>query len=236
MSSIIKNEFITNKKSSLILANIIILVSTAAAYFAATQIAGAEVLSESQIMSMFLKSTLTIIPPFTIIIISKVITEEFSSGGMKIYLINPINRTEILIGKLVFICINVLIIMITQIIISIIATSILTQVPSLGLISDLVYKYSITFIPIVGLISILFIPGLLIQSSRNTISFGIFIIIGFDILCSYFTKLSPYSITYILKNIADMNSNITNSFIISLVYIVAGMAVSSYIFKNKEIR
>ncbi|MCU9810829.1 ABC transporter permease subunit [Paraclostridium sp. AKS81] len=236
MSSIIKNEFITNKKWSLILANILILASTAITYFAITKISKDVFLNESEIMLMFFKSTISIIPPFIIILISKIITEEFNNGGMKIYLINPISRTEVLIGKLVFICINVLITIVTQIIMSIIATSILTQIPELGLISDVIYKYSVTLIPIVGLISILFIPGLLIKSSRNTISFGIFIIIGFDIICSYFTKLNPYSITYILKNIIDMNSIIVNNIIISLVYLLVGMVVSSYIFKNKEIR
>ncbi|GIM31836.1 ABC transporter permease subunit [Paraclostridium bifermentans] len=236
MSSIIKNEFITNKKWSLILANILILASTALAYFAITKISKDVFLNESEIMLMFFKSTISIIPPFIIILISKIITEEFNNGGMKIYLINPISRTEVLIGKLVFICINVLITIVTQIIISIIATSILTQIPELGLISDVIYKYLVTLIPIVGLISILFIPGLLIKSSRHTISFGIFIIVVFDILCSFFTKLNPYSITYILKNIIDMNSNIVNNIIISLVYLLVGMVVSSYIFKNKEIR
>lgn len=236
MSSIIKNEFITNKKWSLILANILILASTAITYFAITKISKDVFLNESEIMLMFFKSTISIIPPFIIILISKIITEEFNNGGMKIYLINPISRTEVLIGKLVFICINVLITIVTQIIISIIATSILTQIPELGLISDVIYKYLVTLIPIVGLISILFIPGLLIKSSRHTISFGIFIIVVFDILCSYFTKLNPYSITYILKNIIDMNSNIVNNIIISLVYLLVGMVVSSYIFKNKEIR
>lgn len=236
MNSIIKNEFITNKKIALLLANILILASTALAYFATTKISGTEILSESQIMSMFVQSTLKIIPPFIIILISKVITEEFSNGGMKIYLINPISRTEVLIGKLVFICINVLITIVIQIIMSIIVTSILTQIPELGLISDVIYKYLVTLIPIVGLISILFIPGLLIKSSRHTISVGIFIIVGFDILCSYFTKLNSYSITYILKNIADINNHIVNNIIISLVYLLVGMVVSSYIFKNKEIR
>ncbi|OSB12541.1 ABC transporter permease subunit [Paraclostridium bifermentans] len=236
MSSIIKNEFITNKKWSLILANILILASTAITYFAITKISKDVFLNESEIMLMFFKSTISIIPPFIIILISKIITEEFNNGGMKIYLINPISRTEVLIGKLVFICINVLITIVTQIIMSIIATSILTQIPELGLISDVIYKYLVTLIPIVGLISILFIPGLLIKSSRHTISFGIFIIVVFDILCSYFTKLNPYIITYILKNIIDMNSNIVNNIIISLVYLLVGMVVSSYIFKNKEIR
>lgn len=236
MSSIIKNEFITNKKGALILFNILILASTAISYFVTIKISGVEVLNESEIMLMFFKSTLSIMPPFIIILISKVITEEFSNGGMKIYLINPISRTEVLIGKLVFICINVLITIIVQIIISIITTSILTQVPELGLISDVIYKYSVIFIPIVGLTSILFVPGLLIKSSRNTISFGIFIIIGFDILGSYFTKLNPYSITYVLKNISDINNHIVNNIIISLIYFLVGIIVSSYIFKNKEIR
>lgn len=236
MRTIIKNEFITNKKWSLILANILILVSTAIAYFGIAKISKDVFLNESEIMLMFLKSTLNIIPPFIIILISKIITEEFNNGGMKIYLINPISRNEVLIGKLVFICINVLITIITQIIISIIATSILTQVPGLDLIIDAICKYSVTLIPIIGLISILFIPALLINSSRHTISFGVFIIIGFDMLCSYFNQLKPYSITYILKNIADMNSNIVNNIIISLVYFVLGMVISSYVFKNKEIR
>ncbi|WP_195945794.1 ABC transporter permease [Paraclostridium bifermentans] len=236
MNSIIKNEFITNKKWSLILANILIIVSTLMAYFAITKISEGVVLNESEIMLMFFKSTLNIISPFIVILISNVLTEEFSNGGMKIYLINPISRNEVLISKLIFICINVLITIIIQIIISFIAASLLTQVPGLDLISDIIYKYSVTLIPIIGLISILFIPGLLINSSRHTISFGIFIIIGFDILCSYFTKLKPYSITYILKNIADINNHIVNNIIISLVYLLVGMVVSSYIFKNKEIR
>ncbi|GAA0099538.1 hypothetical protein UT300012_02520 [Paraclostridium bifermentans] len=236
MNSIIKNEFITTKKGTLILANILIIAATALAYFAITKASKAEVLSESQIMSMFAQSTINVIPPFIVILISKAITEEFSNGGMKIYLINPISRMEVLIGKLVFICINVLITIITQIIISIIATSILTQVPQLGLISDITYKYSVTFIPIVGLISILFIPGLLINSSRHMTSLGIFIIFGFNILCSYFTKLNPYSITYILKNISDINNHIVNNIIISLVYCLVGILASIYIFENKEIR
>ncbi|MBS6508824.1 MAG: ABC transporter permease [Paraclostridium bifermentans] len=236
MNSIIKNEFITNKKWSLILANILIIVSTLMAYFAITKISEGVVLNESEIMLMFFKYTLNIISPFIVILISKVLTEEFSNGGMKIYLINPISRNEVLISKLIFICINVLITIIIQIIISFIAASLLTQVPGLDLISDIIYKYSVTLIPIIGLISILFIPGLLINSSRHTISFGIFIIIGFDILCSYFSQLKPYSITYILKNIADINNHIVNNIIISLVYLLVGMVVSSYIFKNKEIR
>ena len=236
MNSIIKNEFITTKKGTLILANILIIAATALAYFAITKASKAEVLSESQIMSMFAQSTINVIPPFIVILISKAITEEFSNGGMKIYLINPISRMEVLLGKLVFICINVLITIITQIIISIIATSILTQVPQLGLISDITYKYSVTFIPIVGLISILFIPGLLINSSRHMTSLGIFIIFGFNILCSYFTKLNPYSITYILKNISDINNHIVNNIIISLVYCLVGILASIYIFENKEIR
>lgn len=236
MNSIIKNEFITNKKWTLILSNILIIVSTLMAYFAITKISEGVVLNESEIMLMFFKSTLNIISPFIVILISKVLTEEFSNGGMKIYLINPISRNEVLISKLIFICINVLITIIIQIIISFIAASLLTQVPGLDLISDIIYKYSVTLIPIIGLISILFIPGLLINSSRHMTSFGIFIIIGFDILCSYFSQLKPYSITYILKNIADINNHIVNNIIISLVYLLVGMVVSSYIFKNKEIR
>ncbi|MCU9815751.1 ABC transporter permease [Paraclostridium sp. AKS73] len=234
MSSIIKNEFITNKKWALILANILILASTAITYFAITKIYKDVFLNESEIMLMFFKSTISIIPTFIIILISKIITEEFNNGGMKIYLINPISRNEVLISKLIFICINVLITIIIQIIISFIAASLLTQVPKLDMIIDIIYKYSVTLIPIIGLISILFIPALLINSSRHTISFGIFIIIGFDILCSYFSKLKPYSITYILKNIIDMNSNIVNNIIISLVYFVLGMVISSYIFKIRR--
>ncbi|RDC48407.1 hypothetical protein DVA85_29085, partial [Acinetobacter sp. RIT592] len=73
MNSIIKNEFITTKKGTLILANILIIAATALAYFAITKASKAEVLSESQIMSMFAQSTINVIPPFIVILISKAI-------------------------------------------------------------------------------------------------------------------------------------------------------------------
>ncbi|WP_170075157.1 ABC transporter permease [Paraclostridium dentum] len=231
MISILKNEFITNEKGTFLLANILIIPSLALIYFASMKVIGVKV----DIMSIFLNITLSMLPFFIIILISKVITEEFNNGGMKIYLINPISRNEVLIGKLFFIFINIVITMIIQIVISFIATYVLSQVPGIDSVNDIIYKYLVALIPTIGLISVLFIPGLLIQKSRQTIYFGILILIGINFVC-LLLKLNSYSITYVIKNIGDINQNFVGNISISIIYILVGLIISSHIFSNKEIK
>lgn len=231
MISILKNEFITNEKGTFLLTNILIIPSLALIYFASMKVIGVKV----DIMSIFLNITLSMIPFFIIILISKVITEEFNNGGMKIYLINPISRNEVLIGKLFFIFINIVITMIIQIVISFIAAYVLSQVPGIDSVNDIIYKYLVALIPTIGLISVLSIPALLIQKSRQTIYFGILILIGINLIC-LLLKLNSYSITYVIKNIGYINQNFVDNIIISIIYILVGLISSSHIFSNKEIK
>lgn len=235
MINIIKNEFISTKKIILMIFNILITASVALTYFASTKLVGTDIFTESDIVNMFFKSTLSMIAPFVVILISKVITDEFANGGMKIYLINPISRNEVLIGKSIFIFINVLITMIIQLLLSLLAVCVLLQIPSLDFVIDTTVKYLVTLLPIIGLILIFTIPGFLMNTSRNTISAGFLLIAVLDIVASFYEKLNPYSIMYIMKTIAVSNQDLISNSLISLVYLVIGFIISSYVFSNKEI-
>lgn len=236
MTNIIKNEFISTKKSTLIILNVLILAFVGLAYFAKVKFSGVGYFTQPEIVDMFFSSTLNVLAPFIVILIAKVITEEFNNGGMKIYLINPLSRNEVLIGKSMFILINILITMIIQILLSFIAVCILTQVPSVDFIIHSLLKYLVTLIPVTGLILILSIPAFLMKTSRNTILFGFAAIAAFDVVASFYEKLTPYSILYVLKNIAVSNQSLINNSLISLVYIIIGFLISSYIFSKREIR
>ena len=236
MTNIIKNEFISTKKSTLIILNVLILAFVGLAYFAKVKFSGVGYFSQPEIVDMFFSSTLNVLAPFIVILIAKVITEEFNNGGMKIYLINPLSRNEVLIGKSMFILINILITMIIQILLSFIAVCILTQVPSVDFIIHSLLKYLVTLIPVTGLILILSIPAFLMKTSRNTILFGFAAIAAFDVVPSFYEKLTPYSILSVLKNIAVSNQSLINNSLISLVYIIIGFLISSYIFSKREIR
>lgn len=235
MINIIKNEFISTKKSVLMIFNALIVATIAFAYFASTKLGGVNIFTESDIVDLFFKSTVNILAPFVVVLVSKVITEEFNNGGMKIYLINPISRNEILIGKSIFIFINVLISMAIQLLLSLIAVCVLLQIPSLGFVVDTTLKYLVTLIPVIGLILIFTIPGFLMNTSRNAISGGFVLIAAFNIVASFYEKLNPYSIMYVMKNIALSNQGLINNSLISLGYIVIGFIISSYVFSNKEI-
>lgn len=235
MINIIKNEFISTKKSTLLIFNVLIVATIAFTYFATTKLGGINTFSETDIVNLFFKSTINMLAPFIVILVSKVITEEFNNGGMKIYLINPISRNEVLLGKSIFIFISVLITIIIQLVLSFIAVSTLVQIPSLNLVVGTMIKYLVTLIPIIGLILIFTIPGFLMNTSRNAISCGFLLIAGFNIVASFYEKLNPYSIIYVLKNIAMSNQNLINNSLISIVYIIIGLLVSSYIFSKREI-
>lgn len=236
MINIIKNEFISTKKSIIIILNILIIASAGLMYFANVKLGGVEVFTPYDISEMFFRSTLKVLAPFIVLLVAKVATDEFSNGGMKIYLINPISRSEVLVGKSIFIVINILITMLIQILLSFIAVSVLVGMPSFGFISDTVLDYLVTLIPVVGLIFTIMIPGFLMKTSRHTMSFGFALIIIFDVLASFYEKLNPYSIIYVLKNIAISNQDLLNNSLISLSYIVIGFLISSYIFSKREIR
>lgn len=236
MTNIIKNEFISTKKSSLIILNVLILAFVGLAYFSKVKFSGVDYFTQPEVFHMFFSSTLNALAPFIVVLVSKVITEEFNNGGMKIYLINPLSRNEVLIGKSIFIFINILITMIIQILLSFIAVCILTQAPSVDFIIHSMLKYLVILIPVTGLILIFSIPGLLIKTSRNTILFGFAVIAVFDVVPSFYEKLTPYSIMHVLNNIAVSNQSLINNSLISLVYIIIGFLISSYIFSKREIR
>ena len=217
MINIIKNEFISTKKSVLMIFNALIVATIAFAYFASTKLGGVNIFTESDIVDLFFKSTVNILAPFVVVLVSKVITEE------------------ILIGKSIFIFINVLISMAIQLLLSLIAVCVLLQIPSLGFVVDTTLKYLVTLIPVIGLILIFTIPGFLMNTSRNAISGGFVLIAAFNIVASFYEKLNPYSIMYVMKNIALSNQGLINNSLISLGYIVIGFIISSYVFSNKEI-
>lgn len=235
MTNIIKNEFISTKKSTLIILNILILASVALVYFSKIKLTGVDYFTQTEIVDMFFNSTLNILAPFIVLLVAKVITEEFNNGGMKIYLINPLSRNEVLIGKSIFIFINILMTMAIQILLSFLAVCILTQVPSVDFIIHTMLKYLVTLIPVTGLILTFSIPGFLMNTSRHTMSFGFAAIVVFDVVVSFYEKLTPYSIIYVLKNIAMSNQNLINNSLISIAYIIIGFLISSYIFSKREI-
>lgn len=236
MINIIKNEFIITKKIILAIFNVFIIAGVALAYFTSTNLVGANIFTESDILDLFFRSTLSMLTPFIVILISKIITDEFNTGGMKIYLINPISRNEVLIGKLVFIFINILITMLVQLLLSFVTVCVLLQIPSVDLMVNITFKYLITLIPLTGLTLTLMIPGFLMNTSRNTILAGVVLMGALDIVVSLYTKLSPYSIIYVVQNIAVSNQYLINNTLISLAYIVIGFLFSSYIFSNRAIR
>lgn len=237
MLNIIKNEFIKYRKiNALVITNILIMVSVFLIYFTMNKFGGEEFLKSSEVLNMFFSSTISIIPYLIVLLISKTITEEFSNGGMQIYLINPIARSEILIGKIAFILINIIITMIIQILISFIFSGIFIQVPTLEISIDTICRYLVTIIPIIGLICILFVPALIINTSRNSISFGVAVIAIVPIITSIYTNIKPYSILWIIKNIENYGQNLFINITISIVYILIGYILSSYIFNNRDIR
>lgn len=236
MINIIKNEFIITKKIILAIFNVFIIAGVALAYFTSTNLVGANIFTESDILDLFFRSTLSMLTPFIVILISKIITDEFNTGGMKIYLINPISRNEVLIGKLVFIFINILITMLVQLLLSFVTVCVLLQIPSVDLMVNITFKYLITLIPLTGLTLTLMIPGFLMNTSRNTILASVVLMGALDIVVSLYTKLSPYSIIYVVQNIAVSNQYLINNTLISLAYIVIGFLFSSYIFSNRAIR
>lgn len=237
MISIIKNEFIKARKiNTLLMANILIVLAVGVMYFSIIKLGGKNALGEKQLMDLFIKTTLNVLPPLGVILISKSITDEFTNGGMKIYLINPISRNDVLIGKLLFILINLILTIIIQLIVSIVAISILIHIPTMDLITDTMYKYLTIFIPIIGLTAILCIPGVLLDSSRNVILVGSAIIFGTPIITTIYEKLYNYSIFKVISNISESNAHLASNIGLSIAYLAVGLAVSSFIFYNKEIR
>lgn len=237
MISIIKNEFIKSGKiNPVVAANILIILAVGVMYFSFIKLGGENAIGEKELMALFIDITLKALPLLGVVLISKSITDEFTNGGMKIYLINPISRNEVLIGKLLFILINLILTIIIQLIVSILAISILIHVPKMDLISDTMHKYFTTFIPIIGLTAILCIPGLLLDSSRNVILAGSAIIFGTPIITTIYGELYNYSIFKVISNIADSNTHLASNIGLSIAYLVVGLVVSSFIFYNKEIR
>jgi ABC-type transport system involved in multi-copper enzyme maturation permease subunit len=236
MINVIKNEFISTKKSALLVLNILITATAGLFLFTSIKSSGINTLTQYQIIDVFFKSTLNLLAPFILILVATVITESFNNGCLKIYLINPISRNEVLIGKSVFIFINILITMIIQIFLSFIVACVLTQVSSMNTIVDVMFKYLVTLIPVFAIILTFAIPGVLMKTSRNTMSFGFVLIAILNVAASFYEKLNSYSIIYVLKNISVSNQDLISNSLISLVYIAIGFLVSSYIFSNREIQ
>ncbi|WP_042273189.1 hypothetical protein [Faecalimicrobium dakarense] len=88
----------------------------------------------------------------------------------------------------------------------------------------------------IGLTSILSIPAILLDSSRNVVLVGLAIIFGTPIITTIYEKLYNYSIFKVISTIADSNTNLASNIGLSITYLVVGFVISSFIFYNKEIR
>lgn len=240
MSTILKNEFIKMLHSRKFYILSAILIACIALEYTMVHGLNAHNCVLDALGGMVMKP---ILPAFMVIVISDIITEDYTHGTMKFSLIAPIKRSELIAAKLLFIALYAIIFLTISFISSYILGIAFFGLESSGdFIKDLIFNlkwYASITLPLVSFCTVISFIATLINNSGEVIGAGI----GFQFIMIAVNRGIKNAIYYtfeggmytfdIMNNISV--HNILTFAITSCIYIFIFACLAAIVMKKKDI-
>lgn len=245
MLKVFKNEvikMINGKKFYILLATIIASIILMAALGSSN--------AEFRITSLnFVEVTLNgiimkpLIPIFIILIIAETITEDYTNGTMKFSIMTPIKKRDLIIGKLLFVEMYTLALMIVSFLASyIIGLLAFGACDKTQLLNNLLYDvkcYSVILLPLLSFIVVISFIALFMNNSGAMIGLGIGIYFLMFILDQGIKNIMHYTFTggmYAYEYIGKTSlNNILLFLFIACLYIIIFSWLNIITIKKKDI-
>lgn len=238
MLKVLKNEFIkmfSGKKfyilSSTLIVSIILMVVMGKTSSNASKLIAQNFVSET-LDGMIMKP---IVPIFLVLIIAEVLTEDYTSGTMKFSLISPVKKSELVIGKMLFIFSYAFILMLISFVVSYI----------MGLIFfgngyNFYYNlecYASVILPIFSFCSVISFIAIFINSSGAVMGLGIGIYFIMIILERGMENIIYYTFTGGLSACTFVETHSAKSpalFSLTALFYIVLFSILNVIFMNKK--
>lgn len=187
-----------------------------------------------------------ILPSFMIIIIAEVITEDYVHGTLKFSLMTPVKRSDIIIGKLLFIYLYSLILLALSFLTSYIICSV-TFGPAIkaGFIKYFIFNikcYVSIILPLFSFCTFISLTAMFVNNSGETIGLGLgiqfmtIIIVHSIKNAVYFLPGGGMYIYDFVRSSGELkNISIPSVIICACIYIAVFMCISIVNFKKKEL-
>lgn len=183
------------------------------------------------------------IPLFLIfvgIIAVNIFCDDYVSGNMKFFLISKMRKSQLYIGKVVYMFLVVLMLIAANLIFGFIAGSFFFKPGTfdMNFIQDTLAVYMFSAIPALAFAIVISVVSILVNNSTTMLSVSIFLSIALTVV-DQFTKSKYFSPVGTISLLGDnlivsmKDFLITNG--ISLVYVILGGVIAISAFKRKDI-
>ena len=192
-----------------------------------------------------------IIPIFIIVLIGNMITDEYNDGSLKLSLLRPISRNQLLLGKLssmLIVCMTLLMFLLVigyalGIAVFGLGDGFFIKGRDLSLTQGILFTlltYGLSLISYLSFGTLILFISMVIQNSGAVVAIGMSILLSSLVIGQVFVKLSPYLITSYFNTFSLLTSaleikRIVLGFTIVIFYGVIMYALSSLIFNRKDI-
>jgi ABC-2 type transport system permease protein len=175
-----------------------------------------------------------IIPVFSVYIIGDHISDDYKLGTLKLTMIQPVSRKEILIGKALFNLIALFIVMFFTFGLNIIICLVLSKSITAVILAHLFIEYLLTILPLFAFSTLIIFLATLINSGGALVaaSFGVFI--GMQILNGILHEPDYVFIVKYFDMFMKDNINVTG-IISSVGYIIVFLVAATFRFEKKDI-
>jgi ABC-2 type transport system permease protein len=196
----------------------------------ATQFKTAKTVFESDLQMLIS----LIIPVFSIYIIGDHISDDYKLGTLKLTMIQPVSRKEIIIGKAIFDLIALFLIMLFTFGLNVIICLVLSKGITITILASILSKYLLTILPLFAFSTLIIFMATLINSGGALVaaSFGVFI--GMQILNGILREPNYIFITNYFDMFMKDNINVVG-IISSAGYIIIFLIAALLRFENKDI-
>ena len=254
MVSLIKNELIKSFSKKKFYVFMIIVILLELLPWLQSLLGELHMVVNGQNLSVIMLSGVagSIIPLFIILSLADMITDEYSSGTLKLSLIHPVTRTQLLIAKIFS-----LVIIITVLLVFAIATGYIVGTFIFGWGDAFVFQgndystfegilitlgiYAASILPLTIFILLLTLLSLQFTSSGITVGVGIGLMVTMDMFGQVFSSLRPYLLTTYFQKFpmiiisGNYGGDLAAALLILLVYGITSYSISIYQFNKRDI-
>lgn len=170
---IIKNEFfkLSKQKKPLVFLILIILFVGIGAFTVSK--VGKELPPADEIFKVLTMAMSQIIIIFGILTVAECLTEDCKNGTIKMSAVQPVKRSVIVLGKLIYVALTIVIMYLLVELIAFIAASIFIGVPTMNMVGEVLKAVGLSSIVIVSFLSIVALLGVLFSAPSLVTSLGI---------------------------------------------------------------
>ncbi len=192
-----------------------------------------------------------LIPIFSAILISDIITDEYRSGTLKLPLIHPVSRIKLLNAKIITILVILIVLSIFSLVISYVLGLTLLDWGDSFMLNGKVYStlngilitvgsHLASIIPLLAFNLIIIMISLKLESSGTVVGAAVGLIFGFNILIQLSETIRPYVISYYFNYYPILLKNTLSKETLIGLLVITGYGIGTYfvclnLFNKKDI-